>query len=72
MNKNQWKISFKEYWYLYMEKKSNTNQEDANYILIKKKIPYNICMKYWKILTTELEMTCRSAWTLAPPRSGCF
>ena len=29
-------------------------------------------MKYWKILTTELEITCRSTWTLAPPRKQVF
>ena len=29
-------------------------------------------MKYWKILTTELEITWRSTWTLAPPRKQVF
>lgn len=39
------------------EKKNNIYQKDVNYILKK---TYNICMKCWKMLTTELEMICRS------------
>ena len=52
------------------EKKNNIYQKDVNYILTKK--TYNICMKCWKMLTTELEMICRSTWALAPPSKQVF